>query len=91
MKRFLYKPRQTSVPRPRLLMQDPPGGRHDNDKEFFCDIQIAPTEQAREGNARTNLEEAFCEKPSYLPTNLGQYDPNKHLDIQFRLLREGRL
>ena len=70
---------------------DPPGTlrgggepRHDNDFSDICDIRIAPTN-----------EELLCPLPSYLPVfiptaphHLPESSMERHLDIQFRLLRE---
>jgi hypothetical protein len=70
---------------------DPPGTlrdgglpRHDNDFTDICDIRIAPTR-----------EELFCALPPYLPVflpmaphHLPESSIERHLDIQFRLLRE---
>ena len=70
---------------------DPPGTlrgggepRHDNDFSDICDIRIAPTN-----------EELLCPLPSYLPVflptaphHLPEHSMERHLDIQFRLLRE---
>ncbi|KAL4242825.1 hypothetical protein ABKN59_011535 [Abortiporus biennis] len=69
---------------------DPPGSlhaggpRHDNDFESISDIRIAPTHA-----------ELLCPTPSYLPPflstaphHLPQDSMERHLDIQFRLLRE---
>ena len=70
---------------------DPPGTlriggepRHDNDFADIRDIRIAPTN-----------EELLCPLPSYLPVafstaphHLPESSMERHLDIQFRLLRE---
>ena len=70
---------------------DPPGTlrgggepRHDNDFSDIRDIRIAPTN-----------EELRCPLPSYLPVflptaphHLPESSMERHLDIQFRLLRE---
>ncbi|KAF8656756.1 hypothetical protein AX16_002435 [Volvariella volvacea WC 439] len=60
------------------------GRRHDNDHEDIHDISIAPTH-----------EELLCSLPAYLPANfdgaphhLPQRTMERHLDVQFRLLRE---
>ena len=68
---------------------DPPGtlrgeARHDNDFENIRDIRIAPTN-----------DELLCPLPPYLPVflptaphHLPSSSMERHLDIQFRLLRE---
>ncbi|KAF8265013.1 hypothetical protein EI94DRAFT_400563 [Lactarius quietus] len=68
---------------------DPPGSlrgeaRHDNDFEDIRDIRIAPTN-----------DELLCPLPPYLPVflpiaphHLPGSSMERHLDIQFRLLRE---
>ncbi|KAH9014346.1 hypothetical protein EDB85DRAFT_875353 [Lactarius pseudohatsudake] len=70
---------------------DPPGTlrdggepRHDNDFADIRDIRIAPTN-----------EELLCPFPPYLPValpsaphHLPEHSMERHLDIQFRLLRE---
>ncbi|OSX56354.1 hypothetical protein POSPLADRAFT_1037619 [Postia placenta MAD-698-R-SB12] len=69
---------------------DPPGelrsggSRHDNDKEDIADIRNAPTN-----------DELLCAVPPYLPVflpdaphHLPVGSMERHLDIQFRLLRE---
>ncbi|KAH9052824.1 hypothetical protein EDB87DRAFT_1676964 [Lactarius vividus] len=69
---------------------DPPGTlrdggpRHDNDFTDICNIRIAPTN-----------EELLCPLPPYLPVflplaphHLPKNSMERHLDIQFRLLRE---
>ncbi|KAH9048647.1 hypothetical protein EDB83DRAFT_2676911 [Lactarius deliciosus] len=70
---------------------DPPGilrdggePRHDNDFADIRDIRIAPTN-----------EELLCPFPPYLPValpsaphHLPEHSMERHLDIQFRLLRE---
>jgi hypothetical protein len=69
---------------------DPPGSlrvdgpRHDNDFEDISNIRIAPTNR-----------ELTCPVPPYLPFNLPDAPHHlpansmeRHLDIQFRLLRE---
>ncbi|KAF8656766.1 hypothetical protein AX16_002444 [Volvariella volvacea WC 439] len=60
------------------------GPRHDNDDEDIHNISIAPTH-----------EELLCELAPYLPANfdgaphhLPQRSVERHLDVQFRLLRE---
>ena len=73
------------------LAHDPPGtlrdgglSRHDNDFTDIWDIRIAPTH-----------EELACPVPPYLPIflpiaphHLPEGSMERHLDIQFRLLRE---
>ena len=63
---------------------DPPGTRHDNDFTDIRDIRIAPTN-----------EELLCPLQPYLPVflpsaphHLPENSMERHLDIQFRLLRE---
>ena len=69
---------------------DPPGTlrdggpRHDNDSTEIRDIRIAPTH-----------EELLCQIAPYLPAflsmaphHLPENSMQRHLDIQFRLLRE---
>ncbi|TFY82035.1 hypothetical protein EWM64_g1975 [Hericium alpestre] len=70
---------------------DPPGvlrdggqPRHNNDHMHISDIRIVPTH-----------EELMCPLPPYLPKNLPdaphhqpEHSMERHLDIQFRLLRE---
>jgi hypothetical protein len=60
------------------------GARHDNDLTDIRDIRIAPTHQ-----------ELLCPLPPYLPVflptaphHLPESSMQRHLDIQFRLLRE---
>ncbi|KAI0563256.1 DNA2/NAM7 helicase [Gracilaria domingensis] len=63
------------------------GPRHDNDLEHFRSIQVVPTEQ-----------EITCLIPPYLPFQSGRLakasnawiedDIERHLDVQFRLMRE---
>jgi hypothetical protein len=60
------------------------GPRHDNDSTDICDIRIAPTD-----------EELLCPIAPYLPVflpmaphHLPENSMQRHLDIQFRLLRE---
>lgn len=62
----------------------PDGPRHDNDFADISDIRIAPTHQ-----------ELLCPIPPYLPVflpdaphHLPENSMERHLDIQFRLLRE---
>lgn len=65
-----------------------PGGRHDNDFEDYTRICLAPTQ-----------EEILSDSAAFLPQNLPGYKsphlPNgsamEHLDLHFRLLREGTL
>lgn len=69
---------------------DPPGElrtegyRHDNDYVDISQVRIAPTH-----------EELLCPHPPYLPVflpdaphHLPEHSMERHLDIQFRLLRE---
>ena len=62
----------------------PEGPRHDNDYVFIANIRICPTNR-----------ELMCRLPPYLPTTVPgaphhfpEGSIERHLDIQFRLLRE---
>lgn len=63
-----------------------PGGRHDNDFEDYTKICLSPTQ-----------DEILSDSAAFLPQNLTGYKsphlPNgsamEHLDLHFRLLREG--
>lgn len=57
-----------------------PGGRHDNDKANYRDIQLVPTE-----------EEIVCQQAPYLPVSNESLTVGKVLDRNFRLLREDLL
>lgn len=98
-KKTLHKPAPTGMTpeqrRQARIMQlmytyDPPGDlrdagrRHDNDFEDISDIRVAPTH-----------DELLCPVAPYLPVftpdaphHLPEHSMERHLDVQFRLLRE---
>lgn len=69
---------------------DPPGnlrldgGRHDNDFTNIGDIRVAPTHEELFSPVQTYLPVFRHDAPHHLPMN----SMERHLDIQFRLLRE---
>jgi len=60
------------------------GARHDNDFDAITDIRIAPTQQELTCPLDPYLPPFVPGSPHHLPASSVQ----KHLDIQFRLLRE---
>ncbi|KZT65176.1 hypothetical protein DAEQUDRAFT_539533 [Daedalea quercina L-15889] len=62
----------------------PAGPRHDNDKENIADIRIAPTHGELVSPVPPYLPVFLSEMPHHLRAS----SMEKHLDIQFRLLRE---
>ena len=60
------------------------GVRHDNDSAVIQEIRIAPTHQELMCPVDPYLPYFVANAPHHLPANSMQ----KHLDIQFRLLRE---
>ncbi|KAH9848820.1 hypothetical protein C2E23DRAFT_738850 [Lenzites betulinus] len=69
---------------------DPPGGlreegrRHDNDFDNIAEIRIAPTHEELFAAVQPYLPVFRPDAPHYLPMD----SMDRHLDIQFRLLRE---
>ncbi|TFY64195.1 hypothetical protein EVJ58_g2786 [Rhodofomes roseus] len=69
---------------------DPPGSlrpggpRHDNDMDKIADIRIAPTHGELLSPVAPYLPVFLPDAPHHLPTS----SMDRHLDIQFRLLRE---
>lgn len=79
-----FTSRLTNTYEPPGTLRDGGMPRHDNDFTDICDIRIAPTH-----------EELLCPLPPYLPVflptaphHLPVDSMQRHLDIQFRLLRE---
>ncbi|KAH9923478.1 uncharacterized protein BXZ73DRAFT_50943 [Epithele typhae] len=62
----------------------PDGPRHDNDHQFIRDISIAPTHDEIFAPIGPYLPVFSRDAPHHLPAN----SMERHLDIQFRLLRE---
>ena len=62
----------------------PEGSRHDNDKENVADIRIAPTHSELLSPIAPYLPVFLPEAPHHLQAG----SMERHLDIQFRLLRE---
>ena len=62
----------------------PDGPRHDNDSLDIEDIRIAPTHQELFCPVQPYLPVFSHDAPHHLPAN----SMERHLDIQFRLLRE---
>ncbi|KIP03942.1 hypothetical protein PHLGIDRAFT_76808 [Phlebiopsis gigantea 11061_1 CR5-6] len=73
-----------------MYTYDPPGDlrddgrRHDNDFEDISDIRIAPTHDELLSPVAPYLPVFMPDAPHHLPEN----SMERHLDIQFRLLRE---
>ncbi|KIY53920.1 hypothetical protein FISHEDRAFT_54900 [Fistulina hepatica ATCC 64428] len=63
------------------------GPRHDNDFAAIADIRLAPTHQELMSPLTPYLPAFIAGAPHHLPAN----SIEKHLDIQFRLLREERI
>ncbi|KAI0313808.1 hypothetical protein OF83DRAFT_1248643 [Amylostereum chailletii] len=75
----------------RNQVYDPPGElregnvpRHDNDNSNIALIRVAPTHEELMCSIPPYLPEFIPDTPHHLPSN----SMEKHLDIQFRLLRE---
>ena len=86
----IYIERETRPPPGTLRVEGP---RHDNDKEDFRSIRILPTKEEMVSREDPYLPLQYLMQPHSYPRG-SEFAPtpvDRHLDIQFRLLREDML